>query len=721
MSNVPNIVQRGAATLRPRAQIIRAVGEDLVSNEITALVELIKNAYDADANHVIIQFHEPLEAGEGAIDVVDDGHGMTRQVLLEAWMEPATISKRENPRSPKGRRVTGEKGIGRFAAARLGKRLHLESIAPEPHHRIVADLDWEEFRREDLYLDEVECAWREEEATGTTPPGTHLRMDEPRDSWNGKSLRRLQAELSRLLASGHDDSFSIELVLPSEFAELAGEVTRPAVLGIPNYEMMGTMDAEGNLEATGSIQGESFSTKKSILLKDIGVPRCGGFDFELRMWDRDTDSLKSLASQLQDRTTLRDIRRDLDDASGISIYRDSFRVLPYGSPGDDWLRLDQRRVDNPTLRLSNNQLVGAIHITADGNPELRDQTNREGLVESHARTDLEECMRELLGEVESRRFAARRPKQDRPEASRLFQGLDFESIKRAFTEKYPEDGAFRGFLEERERQLKSSIKRVQEVLARYQRLATLGQLIDVVLHDGRTPVAAISNELTLAERDLRKVTDPGKRRDIMSRRIEFANEQLAVLSTLFRRIEPFSGRKRGRPRHEILETVICNAFDLLEKQTKQLGTRTALPSTSTKVTVDAAEMQQVFINLLQNSLYWLGKVPRDKRAINVTVSTVEDGVEVVFADSGPGVPEEWQNSIFDPYFSGKPDGVGIGLTIVGEIIAGYDGEVELVESTTLPGANFRILVKERVGTLERGLDTRRAESTPDSSGQAATP
>ena len=697
MSDDPGIVKCGTTKLRPRARIIRALGEDLISNEVIALVELIKNSYDADAQSVIIQFHEPLEEGKGMLDVVDDGHGMTRQVLLDAWMEPATVSKRESPRSPKGRRVTGEKGIGRFAAARLGRRLHVESIAAEPHHRIIADLDWEEFRREDLYLDEIECAWREEEVGDTAPPGTHLRMEPLRDSWDEKSLRRLRAELSRLLASGHDDSFSIQLVLPSEFSELGGEVTRPAVLGMPHYEMIGVVDADGNLEATGSIHGESFNINKTLRLQDTGAPRCGGFDFELGAWDRETESLEPLIHQLAEKTTILDIRRDLNEACGISIYRDSFRVLPYGSQGDDWLRLDLRRVQNPTMRLSNNQIVGSIQITADGNPELRDQTNREGLVESHALTDLKECMRELLVELEGRRFAIRHPKPDRPKGSRLFQDLDFEPIKRAFAEKYPQDKAFQGFLDQREKQLKSSVKRVQEVLARYQRLATLGQLIDVVLHDGRTPVAAISNELTLAERDLERVTSMEKLRDAMSHRIKSAKDQLEVLSMLFRRIEPFGGRKRGRPRREILETMIQNAFDLLEQQIRKLGIRTALPDTSTEVTLDAAEMQQVFVNLLQNSLYWLEKVPKEKRAISVTVKSTDDGIKIVFADSGPGVPEEWQDLIFDPYFSGKPDGVGIGLTIVGEIVAGYDGDVELVDSSMLPGAHFRITLRKRVG------------------------
>ncbi len=76
----------------------------------------------------------------------------------------------------------------------------------------------------------------------------------------------------------------------------------------------------------------------------------------------------------------------------MSVYRDGFRVWPYGEPHDDWLRLDQRRVNNPVTRLSNNQVVGFVEIMRDGNPELADQTNREGILQSRALEDLRRHM-----------------------------------------------------------------------------------------------------------------------------------------------------------------------------------------------------------------------------------------------------------------------------------------------------------------------------------------
>src|SRR5205085_4732768 len=115
---------------------------------------------------------------------------------------------------------------------------------------------------------------------------------------------------------------------------------------------------------------------------------CGPFDIELRVWDRERKSLGRLAEAIG--STTQTIQQDLDEAAGISIYRDGFRVLPYGEPQNDWLRLDMRRVQNPTTRISNNQVVGALFISADDNAPLQDQTNREGLKRGQALEDLME-------------------------------------------------------------------------------------------------------------------------------------------------------------------------------------------------------------------------------------------------------------------------------------------------------------------------------------------
>ncbi|MFW0161466.1 ATP-binding protein [Actinomyces sp. SKVG-SVH-4(1)] len=148
----------GSGALRPKARLLRTLGSDLISSDKVAVIELVKNSYDADASVVLIRFHGPLEEAEGRIEVWDDGHGMDVATLQRSWLDIATDTKRRRPRSAGGRRVLGEKGIGRLAAARLGHEMMLVTRMTNTDE-VKLLIDWTDFDREDAYLDQIEVAW----------------------------------------------------------------------------------------------------------------------------------------------------------------------------------------------------------------------------------------------------------------------------------------------------------------------------------------------------------------------------------------------------------------------------------------------------------------------------------------------------------------------------------------------------------------------------------
>lgn len=690
----PGGIRQGSATLRPRARIVRTIGRDLISNEIVALVELIKNSYDADASRVRIVFEEPFQPTHGGVLIEDDGVGMTLDIVRKAWFEPATISKIRNTRTPSGRRVTGEKGIGRFAAARLAQALEMTTLAKGSRRLVRIRFDWGAFDDESLYLDQVRFRWEESPAPKGRKHGTALHLIGLNDAWESTNFGRLRSELSRLISPHEGRSeFGIVLELPERFKEYAGPITPPPILGRPHYKLHGRIDAQGRFEAhyEGLDTKEAAQVSDRVSLDKGRAPECGPFEFEFRVWDRDRSGLDPLAGELG--STVRQLREDLDAACGISIYRDSFRILL----GDnDWLRLDLRRVQNPTMRLSNNQVVGAVFISAEVNKGLRDQTNREGIVSSPAFEDFKQAMIELLSKLEIKRDSYRRAQRPSEPTSGIFQELDIKPLREFLERRYPNDTELRTFLEDRSKTFEHGVVQVQQVLARYRRLATLGQLIDVVLHDGRTPVASISNEATLGRRDLERSAQQLPI-EILKGRLQTIAQQAEVLSTLFRRLAPFSGRKRGRPMEVAIEKIVADTFALFQKRISDLHVDVQLPGSKTVVTVDQAEMQQIFVNLLDNALYWLEKVPDSQRKIAVEVSMKAEEMVVLFSDSGPGVPDDIRDRIFDPYFSAKPDGVGLGLTIAGETAAEYDGALELVSGGPLPGATFRAILRKRLG------------------------
>ena len=695
---------------RPRARIIRTLGRDLISSEYIAIQEIVKNSYDADASSVRLRFVGPFEVGKGELVIEDDGHGMSAEILTSAWMEPATVSKLKDRRSANGRVLTGEKGIGRFAAARVASRLELSSISAVTGKMISASFNWGDFEDESKYLDEVSCTWTESDAVGL-PSGTTLRLIGFHDDWSrmegerrGVAFERLRRELARLISPLMSKSFRIDIDAPDPFDAFSGPVEPPPLLAQPHYWMTGNVNGDGEIDAIFQRLGDDPEAvmdgeqKPRIVLSGGRSLTSGAFQFEFRAWDRGREDLLPLASRLG--SSLKDLQRDLNAASGIGIYRDGFRVmLPDNA---DWLRLDARRVQNPTLRLSNNQLVGLVSISREANRGLVDQTNREGVVESTAFADFRAAVLEVLSLLEVKRDLRRRPAVSvQLRSVGLLSKLDLSPLRTYIVAKYSSDASLTGLLREAEGQLSEGVGEVKRVLARYRRLATLGQLIDGLLHDGRTPVATISGAVELGRKDLLLFRLDSESVSELKQRIEkrFAqiDAQTGVLAQLFKRIAPFSGRRRGKPEPVPIESILRQSLDLAGSQITRMGVAVTIGGDSATVTVDPADMQSIFFNLIENALHWLERVPKEQRKLSLHVTVLPGELQVEVSDNGEGVPEDLREKIFEPYFTTKGEGVGLGLAIAGEVVAEYDGALELVSDGALDGATFRVSLRKGVG------------------------
>jgi signal transduction histidine kinase len=727
--------------LRPRARILRTLGEELISSEIVAILELVKNSYDADARIVLVSFSASLEKGHGRLDISDDGHGMDLETVETAWMEPATDTKKKARFSKYlKRRLLGEKGVGRFAAARLAEELELITKSPDSHREIYALFDWTQFDHDDRYLDEVLILAEEriprEFVSGRSTPikvkrvkgdlprdgghGTVLRMSKLKRTWTEVELNDLHRGLSRLISPFETDKkFRIFLQLPHETASTAQEVEAPEVIKYPHYSIDGTVSDKGRYTLTIHVYSEAETkTFTGWFRRDVSPGQttvgmfevaddetrpiiCGALSFRVLVWDR--DQLDNINQKLG--TGIRSIRRDLDSIAGISIYRDGFRVLPYGEPDNDWLRLDIRRVQNPTMRLSNNQLTGYITIGADSNPELRDQSNREGLNNNQAYTELQSIMLLSLSKLEELRYSEKKKLRQSvaARAGGLFETPNLTELRGEILKLRPNAETIKLF-DETTRQWEEQVTRIREVVSRYHSLATLGQLVDKVVHDSRQPLSTIQVQATLAYEVVEASLEGAENdacREILSSilgRLKKVRDAAGMVDSVLKRVEPLGGRRRGRPTKLYLEEIIRDAFAHFEKEIHDLGIKTKLPQDMNLVRVDPAELQEVLVNLLSNSLHWLRQVPKEKRSIVVQCARPQAGeVQIVFADSGPGVPRENRESIFEPYFTTKPEGVGLGLVIAGEVIRDYyDGNLELLDSGPLGGAVFRITLRKRV-------------------------
>ena len=693
---MPTPPQTGTAKMRPRAKLVSLIGEELISDEPVALVELVKNAYDADATEVRIIFARGRHGQLDSIVVEDDGIGMDLDTVLTAWLEPGTDSKRGRERSPGGRPYQGAKGIGRFAAARLAESLLLESMPAGGAEGVLVLLDWGRFD-DSSYLDEIEIEYQ------VVPPldfaqGVRLTLDGLRKTWTDDDFERLHARLTRLISPFRDVSdFKVVLAIPGR-DPLSGEVEPPELLVQPKYQLVGELDPTGSFTGRLEVDGHTHKEFAAVKLGAAGsTPACGPFEVELRSWDRDREGLLPLTERLG--LSSQEIRRTLNTYCGVSIYRDGFRVHPYGETGNDWLGLDLRSRLTPGQKLANNQIIGAIRITREGNLGLRDRSDREGMVVNPEFRSLQMWFVEVLSLLESERYGLRPRRDTHEDAGPLFEAFDLSATLRETARELGPGHAVTSLITEAEQRVREGAEKVHEVFSRLLMSAGLGHMVDMVIHEIGAPLGKANIHLATLKETLADVLDGAELARVQPILSALAG-CLEDIHNLRSRLEPQTPAKRGRATvFDLLDEIRLN-FQLFEALLANQGIvhEVISPEPTLSVKMSQACLGQILANLIDNSIFWLarGRGTGNGGRIQLAVALLEHGFRITFQDDGPGVAEGDRGRVFDPYFTHKPNGMGLGLYIARLVIEPY-GRLVCSPSSSLGGACFEATFERRVG------------------------
>jgi signal transduction histidine kinase len=727
---------------RPSARLLHIIGDDLIKDEMAGVIELVKNAHDADATQVTISFEKLQDPEESSIVIEDDGHGMRHEEIVDNWMSPATDVKEREEESPCKRPLLGRKGVGRFSAMRLGNTLRLETTIAKSPRRYVLDVDWKNFKNGKRRLDDVTVSLRRIDDAKRPKQGTKLVMRDLNDEWTVRRIDRLIRELKLLLSpmeAETKDQFEIVLDLERsglDDATLPRKPQRMEPFEIPDladYLVTANIGEDGVYEFTykrllypddeeekevsdrGSSIFERFSGREGM--EDIPKPLpCGPLQMTIHVWDRDPVILKDKASRFKDieEMGVRAIRRLLDQMSGVALYRDGFRVRPYGDPDQDWLELAQRRVQNPPQRVGPNQLFGVVEISTLANPYLEDKSSREGLKENDAFGALRTLTLGVLSWLEPIRYRFRkrhRLGRPPPKSTRALiekRKVAFQNI-RDFVKSIIEDP-----------ELRKKVFRLQEKAERisdeeHERLEVqaelmhdhhaLGLLARFVLHTGRNLDSSLDSALSNLERcaiegkreDSDMIAMDGDILETFNTSLLSSREVEKRLDELLDQLDPLMRPRRSRRPKVDIVTIVEKAAAILTPQFEEAGVNVYLPSGKCKALAWEADIFHATFNILHNSLYWVQQIT-GKRRISVTVEEVgsksEDPsntpkVEIVISDNGPGVPEVVAPQIYDLSYSEKPDGTGIGLFVAKEAIERSKGTLELVNPGEA-GAVFRV-------------------------------
>lgn len=687
----------GTARMRPRARLIGLIGEELISDEPVAVVELVKNAYDADAGCVRVGFEGNDPDRPDRIVIEDRGVGMSLDTVLNAWLEPGTITKKKADRSPGGRLYQGAKGIGRFASARLGDTLLLETRQEGDPEGVRVLLNWGSFGDES-YLEEITIDYE----VGPIPDllyGTRLTIEGLKEgAWSRDSFEQLHARLSRLISPFQEvEDFRIELEVPGH-PDLSGNVEPPEVVLRPKYQLSGEVDHAGRFTGKIAIDGKVVSgfTGHKLGPTDLS-PICGPFDVEIRAWDRDREGLEPIAER--ESQSITQIRKTLNAYCGVSVYRDGFRVHPYGETGNDWANLDLRSRQNPVRNLANNQIIAAVRISRHGNPGLRDRSTREGMVRNAEHAALEDWFKRVLTQLEEVRYKVRPRREAAVRTEPLFEAFDLAGAVKEVRGQLGEAHPVTKLVQDTEKQIAEGVDRVQEIFTRLLMSAGLGHMVDIVIHEIGAPLGKINRQLLILEKDLTKRLDSVGMAAVRPNVVAIKG-WLEQIHNLRQRLDPQTPAKRGRATSfEVLKEIELNIElyrALIHKQ--GIDCRVSAPRETLKVHMSRAALGQVMANLIDNAVFWLvhHKGSGGGGRINIAVKPLDHGFVVRVADDGPGVPDESRETIFEPYYSTKPNGIGLGLYIARLVMEPY-GRLLYRDGCKLPGACFEARFEKGVG------------------------
>jgi signal transduction histidine kinase len=723
-------------SFRPRARIIRTIGDKLISGPEAAVIELIKNGHDADASFVKIKFVPPLVPGGGTIVVEDDGHGMTLEDIQQRWMEPATTDKRDRRLSPKGRRLLGSKGIGRFASARLGHLLRLTSTAEiipakegNPALREtsrISNIDWNVFESAE-YLDQISFPVTSLEPASNT--GTELTIAGLRDQWPEYQVRRLHAELRRLvspirvadatqfrifldlsLCTLENCGFEGTELITGEGAEhgvkpeITWEILPFPLLDVSDYSVDGAFDEAGAFTGKmiirrGNLEPESISLEVPLRAED-GEQSCGIVLVNLNIFDREASAVMQTAEKAGFGSIgVREARKLLDSVSGVAIYREGFRIRPYGDGENDWLTLDAKRVQNPTLKIGRNQISGLIMIDDEDSSHLIERSSREGFEEGRSFRRLHRLISTLLAEVvEPRRRQFRigagleeRKESDFREIYRRVQ-MGWSKLLLAKIPEADRDAAEALIAKESER-LTVYLQRLEERQAKLEAQVTLGQIVGEVMHQGNTPLSFIENESARFSRYWPLLSANRREADAYRERVPaMVNGMISSagkLRALFDALSPLSGARRGEPKSYNPVSLIRETHFLFESRLQKHNIAFVLEVHSAQnVFGYPDDLATAAANLFENAIYWLDHHHVDRPQIIVTFSAEDDECKIRISDNGKGIPAAFAEQIFEVGFTLKPHGTGLGLSIAHEAISRSSGTLELLASDI--GAEFRI-------------------------------
>jgi len=684
---------------KPRARLLAQLGDQLIKNEHIAVIELIKNAYDADATFCKVILDNFTDRDTGAITILDNGNGMNLDIIENAWLEPGSDSK-VNPDStpkisPKYQRLPiGEKGIGRFGVHKLGNVIKLQTKM-ENSSEVEVNIDWRNIigvkYLKDVPIDVTEHNKSVFFDTDENPEsGTKIIISGLKNKWDRRMVRELARTVNSLKSPfvSTSQKFEPTLILKQNEEWLSDlqiwETVQEKALFRFKVSLEGTSIKEFEYEFTPwpamldklsgrivdinhplvaesrSLYGTKDESKtkntKLINLEEFAI---GNIHFEGYIFDLDSIVMNL---GIVDKKGFKDI---LKMHSGVKVFRDGLRVYDYGEPENDWLGLDHRRFQSPAKAVSNNLIVAAVQLDRNTSFDLLEKTNREGFVENEAYYAFKGAVLHVLDIIEALRLEDKIKLRLELGAKKETKTVDYVITEtKEYVEKNVKDEPVKKEIVKYLQKIDSDYKLVKENLLH---AAGSGLSLSIVVHE----VEKIIYEV---EKLLKRENASDRARNLVKHLSSMIDGYSELLKKSSQKLQSLGG---------IIDQALFNT-EFRQKSHNVEIINKYKDRNDIKVKISKNLILGSLQNIFDNSFYWLGRkydeleLNLGSKKIFIDFQETKNKYHLIIADNGTGFLGSDKSLLTEPFVSYKPNdsGMGLGLHIASQALIANNAILE---------------------------------------------
>lgn len=668
----------------------RLIGRDLITDRVTALFELVKNSYDANAQLVNITF-ENIGVGKdnSRICIIDDGYGMSFEDIRDKWMVIGTSSKRKSPYSPMpfNRKCVGEKGVGRFAVDKLGDKVSIVTKKKGTDKWLKVDIDWSEYYKDvddssSLHLfTDVENYYSFIEAEDSEVSGTKLIISSIRESWTQTEINHLIKEISRLVSPFSNPTYPCRIVVNApEFGINKNAVSTINELKLATQSFSISYNNDKHTQESIYFDKEDFKFKK----KDVEIKSFGGI--KMRIYFFDDKARRTYRSSFPN-----------DPISGFKVYRDGIIATPFAESNEDpdkkrdVLGIDKRLWRDIFSRVSSREFIGSIDITQKDNPNIKDATNRQDFVDNKEFRDFKEFVITQLNALQSYKIALKEKEKANVQKGLENASNDIKQLINTASTILTNNPSLKNKIDPLISQAKKTGNSVDIALREHKKekedfirkenvylsIMSLQEYAIQMTHAVRTTLNQIRDRIEFFYRFY-----PNPDEDLLFQM--YAKQMYIKFKVLNKVINFMLSYSHSNLKPE--EINVKSTFEEVLSEYRNIFLRegiilkTIFPKEELLLLTNRQFIRDILQNIIDNSIKAIS-LTTDK-IIQCSYEIKDDHLIILISDTGVGIPKERREQVFALYYTTTEGqgGAGVGLYIVKTRVESLKGTVSVIDS-----------------------------------------